>query len=79
MDKENKKWFNFETVCASIKDELRKHLKLTGIYYELSKAHNAYHFEILCADEELKQLDIFLDYLYGFETETRKANINYYI
>jgi hypothetical protein len=41
------KFYNFETMFVSLRDQLRQYLKDNNIYYELSGAGSYYHFEIL--------------------------------
>lgn len=43
-----RKYYNFETMFRSLKDELVTFLKKSGIYYELSGCGAGWHFEILC-------------------------------
>jgi len=57
----NKKYYNFETAFISLRDALRGFLKDNNIYYELSGARAAYHFEILASPAELEKTNNFLD------------------
>ena len=41
------KYYNFETMFISLKNELIQYLKENNIYYELSGAAAGWHFEIL--------------------------------
>lgn len=56
-----KKYYNFETMYISLRDELRSYLKDNNIYYELSKAYTYYHFEILASPAEVEKVNNFID------------------
>ena len=56
-----KKYYNFETMFTSLRDELRSYLKNNNIYYELSKAYQYYHFEILASPAEVEKVNNFID------------------
>lgn len=56
-----KKYYNFETMYISLRDELRSYLKDNNIYYELSKADRYYHFEILTDAAGAQKINDFID------------------
>ena len=56
-----RKYYNFDTAFSSLRDQLREYLKSNNIYYELSGARAAYHFEILLNPVELAAANAFLD------------------
>lgn len=56
-----KKYYNFETMFLSLRDELRSFLKENNIYYELSKAYRYYHFEILTDAAGAEKINNFID------------------
>jgi len=56
-----RKYYNFETMFRSLKDELVTFLKKSGIYYELSGCGDGWHFEILCNTEEVEKVNAWLD------------------
>lgn len=56
-----RKYYNFETMFRSLKDELVTFLKKSGIYYELSGCGVGWHFEILCNTEEVEKVNAWLD------------------
>lgn len=56
-----RKYYNFETMFHSLKDELVTFLKKSGIYYELSGYGAGWHFEILCNTEEVEKVNAWLD------------------
>lgn len=55
------KWYNFETAFVSLKNELAKMLKTSGIRYECSSAPGAYHFEIFCSPANVQLINNWLD------------------
>lgn len=55
------KWYSFEVYFETIKDELRKYLKENNIYYELSGCFDGWHFEIKMSDEQMKNVNEFLN------------------
>lgn len=57
-----RKYYNFETSFRSLKDDLTKFLKESGIYYELSGCGGGWHFEILCNTEEFYNIEDWLEY-----------------
>lgn len=57
----NKKYYNFETMFITLRDLLREYLHANNIYYELSKAYEYYHFEILASIDECEKINAFLD------------------
>ena len=59
--KNNKKYYNFETMFLSLRDALRVYLKENKIYYELSQAGKYYHFEILADETQAENINCFLD------------------
>lgn len=56
-----RKYYNFETMFRSLKDELTVFLKKSGIRYELSGCGGGWHFEILCNDSEVEAVNKWLD------------------
>ena len=56
-----KKYYSFETMFTSLKNELAKFLKENGIYYELSGTTASYHFEILLDSDETQKVNDWLD------------------
>ena len=56
-----RKYYNFETMFRSLKDELVAFLKKSGIRYELSGCGAGWHFEILCNAEEVEKVNTWLD------------------
>ena len=62
-----RKFWNFETAIPELKDKLREMLYGNKIYYELSEAGKAWHFEIKCNDEEVALVDEFLDRYFSME------------
>jgi hypothetical protein len=65
-----KKYYSFETMFRSLKDELRGFLKKSGIYYELSDCYGGWHFQILLDRKEYKLVQDFID----SETITERRN-----
>lgn len=63
------KFYNFETMFQSLRDELSRYLKINHIYYELSKAFQYYHFEIKATEKQAEEINNFLDSI----TITEKA------
>ncbi len=55
------RFYNFETAFRSLRDQLRDYLKAVGIYYELSGALAAWHFEIKATPEQADAVNRFLD------------------
>lgn len=55
------KWYNFETMFRSLKDELTAFLKASGIRYELSGAGAGWHFEILTDGNGVEKINRWLD------------------
>lgn len=56
-----KKWYNFETACVTLANDLSAFLKCSGIYYERSGAFCNYHFEVLADTDDVAALNAFLD------------------
>ena len=56
-----KKWYNFETMFRSLKEDLTAFLKESGIKYEISGCGAGWHFEVLCDTEELEKVNNWLD------------------
>lgn len=56
-----RKFYNFETMFKSLKEELTEFLKESGIYYEVSGCEKGYHFEIKCNNEEVEKINNWLD------------------
>lgn len=58
-----KKWYNFETLFRSLKEELSSFLKENNIYYEVSAFGfcAGWHFEIKASEEEVEKVNAWLD------------------
>lgn len=56
-----RKFYSFNTMFSSLRDDLRGFLKGSGIYYELSGMCAGWHFEILASPEEVKRINDWLD------------------
>lgn len=56
-----RKYYNFETMFRSLKDELVVFLKNSGIHYELSGFGAEWYFKILCNAEEVEKVNVWLD------------------
>ena len=56
-----RKWYSFETLFRTLKDELRKYLKESHIKYELSGCFDGWHFEIYASEEEVNAINEWLD------------------
>lgn len=56
-----RKWYNFETLWRSLKDDLRALLLCEGIKYELSGCGKGWHFEIFASVEEADMINNWLD------------------
>ena len=56
-----KKYYNFETLFISLRDEMRAYLKKHNIYYELSACCPGYHFEILATEQQANAINKFID------------------
>jgi len=69
-----KRYRNFETGIENLKDRMREILHGYKIYYELSSAGKAWHFEILCDEEEEEILDEFLDHYFENEYLALRAS-----
>lgn len=59
-----KKWYNYETMNPNVKDEVRRYLKQNHIYYELSECFDGWHFEIYLDENEVENINSFLDLIY---------------
>lgn len=57
----NRRYYGFNTMFRSLKDDLRVFLKRAGIYYELSGRGAGWHFEILANDDEVVSINNWLD------------------
>ena len=57
----NRKFYNFETMFKSLKDDLRGFLQSQNIYYELSGCGAGWHFEAYCNAEEVTIINNWLD------------------
>lgn len=55
------RYYSFDTMFQSLKDELRAFLKRAGIYYELSGMYAGWHFEILATPQEADAINEWLD------------------
>ena len=56
-----KKYRNFETMWIDLAEALKEFLDNNIIEYEISGAFSCIHFEILCDNEETKEVNDFLD------------------
>lgn len=56
-----RRYYGFNTMFRSLKDELRAFLKGAGIRYELSGMYAGWHFEILANEEEVVRINNWLD------------------
>ena len=57
----SRKFYSFETMFRSLKDELRSFLKTSGFYYELSGCFGGWHFEIRLSEDEVQIVNNWLD------------------
>lgn len=61
------KFYSFETMFSSLKDDLIRLLKDVGIYYELSDGRMSasegmvWHFEIKCNEHQMRFINAWLD------------------
>ena len=55
------KYYSFNTMFRSLKDDLRDFLKKAKIYYELSGRDAGWHFEILATPQEAEAINEWLD------------------
>ena len=55
------KYYHFDTMFRSLKDDLSDFLKGAGIYYELSGMCAGWHFEILATRQEADAINEWLD------------------
>ena len=55
------KWFNFETMFISLATKTGDYLHENAIYFELSKAGQYYHFEILTDANTAIKINDFID------------------
>lgn len=55
------KFYSFETMFSSLKEELAAFLKMEEIYYECSGAFGGYHFEIKCSPSDVEKINAWLD------------------
>ena len=55
------KYYNFETMFKTLKNELIQYLKENNIYYELSGAAAGWHFEILTDEASANKINDFID------------------
>ena len=61
IEEERPKYYNFETMFTSLKNQLLEFLKLYGFYFEISQNDKYYHFEILASKAGAEQINCFLD------------------
>ena len=59
-----KKWYNYETENPIIKDKLRRYFHENKIKYELSACFDGWHFEIYLDENEVENVNSFLDSIY---------------
>lgn len=57
----SKKFYSFNTMFRSLKDDLRSFLKTQGFYYELSGCFGGWHFEIRLDQSEVEIVNNWLD------------------
>jgi hypothetical protein len=62
-----REYYFFETKIKELYERLREFLKISGIYYEVSGAGDAWHFEIKCNEQEAENTDRFLDDFFNGE------------
>ena len=55
------KYYNFETMFISLATKIGDYLKRSGIYFEISKNGQYYHFEILTNNIGATEINNFLD------------------
>jgi hypothetical protein len=55
------KWYHFDTMFRSLKDDLREYLQSQRIRYELSGARAGWHFEVLASPEDVRLINAFID------------------
>lgn len=55
------KYYNFETMFRTLKEQLAAYLKKNNIYYECSGCFGSYHFEIKATPEQAEQINNYLD------------------
>ncbi len=55
------KFYNFDTTLKFLKDALIRYLKNSNIYYELSRAAEAWHFEIKTTPEGAEKINNYID------------------
>lgn len=55
------KYYNFETMFISMAEKLHGFLFDTGVYFEISKNGEYYHFEILTDPDGAAAINNFLD------------------
>lgn len=54
------KWYSLETNDRSLRDSLRRELRMAGIRYELSACGEGWHFEVLADKDQVKAVNRFL-------------------
>ena len=57
------KYYSYETISSSMRDDVSQYLKSNSIYYELSDAGGGWHFEIKASPDEARSIDNFIDTL----------------
>ena len=57
------KYYSFYTAYRSLKEDLSKHLKNSGIYYELAGEAGAWYFSILTDEAGASQINQFIESL----------------
>lgn len=55
------KYYNFDTMFISLKQELKQFLNDNKIYFEISKNGQYYHFEIFTDSDGAKKINDFID------------------
>ena len=58
------KWYNYETIENPIVDKLCRYFHENKIKYELSACFNEWHFEIYLDENEVENVNSFLDSIY---------------
>ena len=56
-----RRFYNFETDNANLKQELGNFCKESGIYYEVSSCFDCWHFEIKCSEQEKEIVQNWID------------------
>ena len=60
---------NFETMFIDLAEALQSYLNDNAFTYEISGCFNCVHFEILCDNNDIKDINNFLDLYYDTHKE----------